>query len=79
MDRPKRTHATITLIDRTDPEHHAVSLRWTDPAIALDDFDLSPLGEVVAIYSDLLADPPRGWVVLKGKCQRRLKTNLFLR
>jgi hypothetical protein len=63
--------AKVTLIDRSDPDNDSVSLLWTDAANSIDSFDLASLGTVKAVQGDLLATPPRGWVMLEGRCRRR--------
>lgn len=63
--------AKITTIDRSNPLSHQVALVWTDATHKITDFDLSVLGKVDAVQDDLLACPPRGWVVLDGACLRR--------
>lgn len=64
--------AKITTIDKSNPSFPAVCIVWTDAKMQPDDFNLSELGDVEAIQSDLLACPPRGWVMLRGECRRKL-------
>ena len=73
-----RDRAKVTLVDRRNPLSHSASLTWTDSSLHIDDFDLTPLGKVEAVQDDLLASPPRGWVVLDGECHRRPSTYLKL-
>jgi len=68
--------AKITSIDRNNPESHSVSLIWADAGLTINNFDVSVLGEVIATQGDLMTTPPRGWVVLKGTCQRRLGSSI---
>lgn len=70
--------AKVTLIDKRNPLSHIVCLLWQDKTHHIDDFDLSPLGNVVAVQDDLLAFPPRGWVTLDGNCRRRTSSYVKL-
>jgi hypothetical protein len=77
MKKPlPRNLAKITSIDRNNPEAHAVSLIWADAGLTINNFDLSVLGKVAATQGDLMTTPPRGWVILKGECQRRLGSSI---
>lgn len=64
--------AKVTMIDKRNPLSHSIALVWTDRSLHVDDFDLAILGKVDAVQDDLLAYPPRGWVVLDGECRRRI-------